>query len=255
MINGRVLREKFDAVCFSNNPFALQRPMPVYQLTKHISFPPTDYAEENGLLAIGGDLSPQRLIAAYRLGIFPWYSDGDPLLWWYPHPRLVLFPDEFRIPRRLQRYFRKSPVTITLDCAFPLVIKECATVRTETGSGTWITAEMQAAYVTLHRLGFAHSIECWQENRLVGGLYGISLGQMFFGESMFSRIQCASQFALIALLSYLKRNNFQMVDCQMTTNHLIRFGAREISGREFQLHLKNYIQDITPHENWKDNIG
>lgn len=227
--------------------------MPVFQLTRHISFPPTDCAEKNGLLAIGGDLSPQRLIAAYRLGIFPWYSDGDPLLWWYPHPRLVLFPGEFKIPRRLQRYFRNNPVKITRDCAFPEVIKECATIRTETGCGTWITTEMQAAYVKMHRMGFAHSIECWQENHLVGGLYGIALGQVFFGESMFSRTQCASQFALIALIAFLKKNNFQMVDCQMTTNHLIRFGAREISGREFQDHLKHYIEDITPHENWKED--
>ncbi len=229
--------------------------MPVFQLTQHISFPPTDLAETNGLLAIGGDLCPQRLIAAYSHGIFPWYSEGDPLLWWFPHPRLVLFPDEFRIPGRLKRYFRSSHVTITRDCAFFQVIQECAAIRTETGDRTWITKEMQAAYTELHRLGFAHSVECWHESRLVGGLYGIALGRVFFGESMFSRRQCASQFALIDLLSFLKKENFQMVDCQMTTDHLLRFGAREISGREFQIHLKEYIQDTTPHENWKKNIS
>jgi leucyl/phenylalanyl-tRNA--protein transferase len=229
-------------------------PMPVFQLTKRISFPPPDFAETNGLLAIGGDLSPQRLLTAYSHGIFPWYSAGDPLLWWFPHPRLVLFPDEFRIPRRLQRYFRNSRITITRDCTFSQVIQECATIRTEMGDRTWITEEMQAAYTELHRMGFAHSIECWQENRLVGGLYGITLGRVFFGESMFSRIQCASQFALIDLLSFLKRKKFQIVDCQMTTDHLLRFGAREISGGEFQIHLKNFIQDITPHENWKEDI-
>lgn len=228
--------------------------MPVFQLTKHISFPPADLAEKNGLLAIGGDLCPQRLIAAYSHGIFPWYSEGDPLLWWFTHPRLVLFPDEFKIPGRLQRYARNSTITTTRDCAFSQVIRECALIRTETGDGTWITKEMQAAYTELHRMGFAHSVECWQENRLVGGLYGITLGRVFFGESMFSRIKSASQFAMIALLKFLKSKNFQMVDCQMTTDHLLRFGAREISGREFQIHLKEYIKDTQPHENWNKDI-
>jgi leucyl/phenylalanyl-tRNA---protein transferase len=228
--------------------------MPVFQLTKRINFPPTDLAEKNGLLAIGGDLSPQRLIAAYSHGIFPWYSDGDPLLWWFTNPRLVLFPGEFRIPRRLQRYMRSSNIRITHDCAFPLVIRECATIRTETGDRTWITKEMQSAYIELHRMGIAHSIECWQNDRLVGGLYGIALDRVFFGESMFSRIKCASQFALTYLISFLKNKNYQMVDCQMTTDHLLRFGAREISGREFQTHLKKYITSITPYENWKNDL-
>jgi leucyl/phenylalanyl-tRNA---protein transferase len=229
--------------------------MPVFQLTKHISFPPTDLAEKNGLLAIGGDLSPERLIAAYSRGIFPWYSDGDPLLWWFTNPRLVLFPDEFRIPKRVLRYLRNADVEITRDLAFHLVIEECATIRTETGERTWITKEMQAAYTELHQMGFAHSIECWQGDHLVGGLYGIALGKVFFGESMFSRMKCASQYAIINLLSFLKSRNFQMVDCQMTTDHLLRFGAREISGRQFQIHLKEYIKEITPHENWKKDIN
>jgi len=229
--------------------------MPVFQLTKHISFPPTGLAEKNGLLAIGGDLSPERLIAAYSRGIFPWYSDGDPLLWWFTNPRLVLFPDEFRIPKRLLRYLRNADVQITRDQAFHLVIEECATIRTETGERTWITKEMQAAYTKLHHMGFAHSIECWQGDRLVEGLYGIVLGKVFFGESMFSRMKCASQYAFINLLSFLKSKNFQMVDCQMTTDHLLRFRAREITGRQFQIHLKEYIKEITPHENWKKDIN
>jgi len=228
--------------------------MPVFRLTKHISFPPADLAEKNGLLAIGGDLCPQRLIAAYSRGIFPWYSEGDPLLWWFTNPRLVLFPDEFKIPGRLQRYARNTKVTTTRDCAFPQVIQECASIRTKAGDGTWITKEMQAAYTELHHMGFAHSVECWQENRLVGGLYGIALGRVFFGESMFSRIKSASQFAMIDLLKFLKSKNFQMVDCQMTTDHLLRFGAREISGQEFQIHLKKYIEDTPTHENWKKDI-
>ena len=227
-------------------------PMPVFQLTNKIAFPPAALAEKNGLLAIGGDLSPERLLAAYRKGIFPWFSEGDPLLWWFPQPRLVLFPDEFRTPARLQRYYRNAQVTLTRDFAFPLVIKQCAATRTETGEKTWITEEMQQAYKELHHRGFAHSIECWQKNQLVGGLYGIALGKVFFGESMFSKLKCASQFALMELFSFLKRKKFQMVDCQMTTDHLLRFGAREISGRDFQLHLKNFITDIKPHENWKN---
>jgi leucyl/phenylalanyl-tRNA---protein transferase len=229
--------------------------MPVFQLTKHISFPPTDLAEKNGLLAVGGDLSPERLLAAYSRGIFPWYSDGDPLLWWYTNPRLVIFPAEFRVPKRLLRYLRKANAQTSHDLAFHRVIEECATIRTETGERTWITKEMQTAYTELHRLGFAHSIECWQGDRLVGGLYGIALGRVFFGESMFSRMKYASQFALIELLSFLKKINFQMVDCQMTTDHLLRFGAREISGRQFQIHLKEYLKETTPHENWKKNLS
>ncbi|MDK9709196.1 MAG: leucyl/phenylalanyl-tRNA--protein transferase [Desulforhopalus sp.] len=228
--------------------------MPVFQLTTYIGFPNPELAEENGLLAIGGDLSPQRLITAYRQGIFPWYSEGDPLLWWCPRPRLVLFPGEFKIPKRLPRYARNFHITISRDCAFAKVIEECATVRTETGDRTWITQKMQAAYIKLHSLGIAHSIECWQGDRLVGGLYGIALDRVFFGESMFSRIKCGSQFALVGLIEHLKNNNFQMVDCQMTTDHLLRFGAREISGRDFQGYLKEYINDITPNENWKKDI-
>ena len=226
--------------------------MPIFRLTNQIRFPPPDFAEENGLLAIGGDLSPKRLLNAYCQGIFPWYGEGDPILWWFTSPRLVLFPHEFRIPRRLTRYARNSDVTITRDRAFAHVIENCATVRTETGDNTWITPAMQAAFIELHRLGFAHSIECWQDDRLVGGLYGVTLDRVFFGESMFSRTSCGSQFALIALVNYLKREKFKLIDCQMTTNHLLRFGAREINGKEFQGLLKENIRKIVPHENWKN---
>ncbi|EKD34417.1 MAG: hypothetical protein ACD_75C02350G0001 [uncultured bacterium] len=226
--------------------------MPVFQLTGQIRFPPPDLAEANGLLAVGGDLSPKRLLTAYSQGIFPWYSEGDPILWWFTSPRLVLFPDEFRIPRRLTRYARNSRIEVTRDWAFSEVIGNCATVRTEAGDKTWITPAMQAAYTELHHLGFAHSIECWQQERLVGGLYGIALDRVFFGESMFSRTNCGSQFALIELVAYLKSADFKLIDCQMTTNHLLRFGAREMSGKHFQHLLREYIRDITPHENWKN---
>lgn len=226
--------------------------MPIFQLNEQIRFPPPAYAEDNGLLAIGGDLRPERLLMAYSQGIFPWYSEGDPILWWFTSPRLVIFPDEFKIPKRVRRYAKAASVQITHDCAFSRVICECAAIRTELDTETWISPEMQKAYTTLHQLGFAHSIECWQNNLLVGGLYGVALDHVFFGESMFSRIKCGSQFALIALVEYLKSKNFQLIDCQMTTNHLLRFGAREISGQEFQAHLKKNIKKIIPYDNWKN---
>lgn len=225
--------------------------MPIFQLNEKIQFPPPEYAEDNGLLAIGGDLRPERLLMAYSQGIFPWYSQGDPILWWFTSPRLVLFPEEFKIPRRLARYAKTASVDITRDRAFARVVRECAKIRMDQGGQTWISPEMQQAYTTLHQLGFAHSIECWQNNNLVGGLYGVALHRVFFGESMFSRIKCASQFALIALVEYIKSKNFQLIDCQMTTEHLLRFGAREISGREFQTHLKEHIKNIFPSTNWK----
>ncbi|GAB6193565.1 leucyl/phenylalanyl-tRNA--protein transferase [Desulfocastanea catecholica] len=226
--------------------------MPIFQLNEKIQFPSPKYAEDNGLLAIGGDLRPERLLMAYSQGIFPWYSPGDPILWWFTSPRLVLFPEEFKIPRRLARYAKTASVDITRDRAFSRVVSECAKIRTEQGRETWISPEMQQAYTTLHQLGFAHSIECWQNNDLVGGLYGVALDRVFFGESMFSRIKCASQFALIALVEYVKSKNFQLIDCQMTTKHLLRFGARELSGREFQTHLKEHIKNIIPSTNWKN---
>ena len=224
--------------------------MPIFRLNDQIQFPHPEYAEENGLLAIGGDLRPERLLMAYSQGIFPWYSPGDPILWWFTSPRLVIFPEEFRVPKRVGRYARNTSLEITRDRAFSRVISECAEVRAEHRMGTWISSEMQTAYTALHQLGFAHSIECWQNDLLVGGLYGIAIDQVFFGESMFSRIKCASQFALIALVEYLKSTNCQLIDCQMTTDHLLRFGAREISGREFRRRLKNNIKNIIPHEDW-----
>jgi len=226
--------------------------MPIFQLNDKIQFPPPEYAEDNGLLAVGGDLRPERLLLAYSQGIFPWYSPEDPILWWFTSPRLVLFPEEFKIPKRLARYAKTASVALTRDRDFSRVISECAKIRTEQGCETWISPEMQQAYTALHQLGFAHSIECRQDNILVGGLYGVALDRVFFGESMFSRTKCASQFALIALVEYAKSKNFQLIDCQMTTKHLLRFGAREISGREFQTHLKRYIKNIIPSTDWKN---
>lgn len=225
--------------------------MPVFQLNTRIQFPPPELADESGLLAVGGDLSPQRLIAAYRLGIFPWYSDNDPLLWWFTTPRLVLFPTEFIIPRRLSRYARKTKFSFSCDRAFSEVIEKCASTRTNDGEETWIMPEMQEAYCILHRMGYAHSIECWDGDELVGGLYGVALDRIFFGESMFSLKSSASQFALIALVQYLQKHGYTAIDCQMTTAHLLRFGARELSGQSFQSLLLKNIQTLDPNPHWK----
>lgn len=227
--------------------------MTVFQLNEDdITFPPPGLACENGLLAIGGDLRPERLIAAYRTGIFPWFSQGDPLLWWFVDPRLVLFPDEFRVGHRLARHVRSGQFQVSFDRAFPQVIASCASVRIDRGEGTWISGEMQDAYTRLHELGYAHSVECWQDNVLVGGLYGIAMGRVFFGESMFSRVSNASKVALVSLMARLRRTGFQLVDCQMTTRHLLSFGAREIAGVEFLDCLQQYIQTSDSDGMWHD---
>ncbi len=224
--------------------------MPVFQLVDEILFPPVELAEPDGLLAIGGDLSTNRLLAAYREGIFPWYSKGDPLLWWFTSPRLVIFPEDFHIPRRLARSMRKLRPQILLDTNFTKVINECAEIRKEAGEQTWLLPEMREAYTRLHHQGFAHSVECWIDGKLTGGLYGIALDRIFFGESMFSRIPGGSQFALIALIDYLTTRDFLLIDCQMTTQHLLRFGATEISGESFRRHLQSGITSVAP-QCWK----
>jgi leucyl/phenylalanyl-tRNA---protein transferase len=224
--------------------------MPVFQLTEKIVFPRPDLAEENGLLAVGGDLSPQRLIVAYRLGIFPWYSRNDPILWWCTAPRLVIFPHEFRVSRRLSRDIKKPLYTITMDKAFKEVISSCGRVRTDRNESTWISTPIEDAYSELHRLGYAHSVECWAGEQLAGGLYGVVLDRVFFGESMFTILKNGSKIALAALVEFLKKRNIQLIDCQMTTSHLVGFGAREISGPEFQTLLKTYIQTLSPDGTW-----
>ena len=180
--------------------------MPVYQLITDITlFPPAEEAEADGLLAVGGDLTKERLLAAYRQGIFPWYEVGQPILWWCPDPRLVLFPEELKISRSLRKVLRKQEFEIRFDSSFENVIKACADVRTEQGKGTWIIPEMQQAYTELHQEGYAHSVESWLNGELVGGLYGISLGQCFFGESMFSTVSNSSKAALVALAKFSKQ--------------------------------------------------
>ena len=207
--------------------------MPVFQLDDSISFPPPKLAREDGLLAVGGDLSPERLLLAYHLGIFPWYSPGEPILWWSPDPRLVLFPDDFHTSKSLSRTIKRKTFTVTFDNAFSEVIRNCAETREGQGEGTWITEEMAAAYCKLHDLGYAHSVECWQDKELAGGLYGVALGGVFFGESMFSIQPDSSKVAMAALVDRLRWWEFDMIDCQIGTGHLKSLGAEEISGAEF----------------------
>jgi len=225
--------------------------MPVYQLSEKLVFPPAGLAEKNGLLAIGGDLSPERILLAYSSGIFPWFSEGDPILWWSPSPRLVIFPDEFKIPRRLSRLLRQKKFSVTMDKAFHQVITACATIGKRLDKGTWITRDMLAAYRRLHDMGYAHSIECWQEDELAGGLYGISLGGFFFGESMFSRQPNSSKVALVFLVKKLLEWDFDLLDCQMKTAHLMQFGAREIPGSEFQKLLAKSMSRPTQRGKWQ----
>jgi leucyl/phenylalanyl-tRNA--protein transferase len=198
-------------------------------------FPPASKAliEPNGLLAGGGDLSPQRLLAAYRHGIFPWYSAGEPILWWSPDPRMVLFPNEIRITRSLAKTLRNAAYSVKLDTAFEQVIAACADTPRLGQDGTWITTEMQLAYLRLHALGYAHSVETWRDGQLVGGLYGVAIGRVFCGESMFSHTTDASKIALVHLCRYLARREFGIIDCQMETAHLTSMGARPISRDDY----------------------
>jgi len=205
-------------------------------------FPPLAAAqkEPNGLLAVGGDLSPPRLLDAYRRGIFPWYSEGDPILWWSPDPRMVLFPHELRVTRSLAKTLRNKPHEVRFDTAFAAVMRACAAPRPGQG-GTWIGPEMRAAYRKLHDLGYAHSAETWVEGELAGGLYGVAIGGAFFGESMFSRARDASKIALVGLVRRLAAEGFGLIDCQMHTTHLESLGAREIPRAEFARRVKDLV--------------
>lgn len=200
--------------------------MPVYRLDRRLVFPPVEHAED-GLLAVGGDLRPERLILAYSLGIFPWYGEDEPILWHSPDPRAVLRAEELRIPASLARTIRRAPFRLTLDTAFARVIAACAEAPRPGTPGTWITPAMREAYGKLHRRGLAHSVEAWRDERLVGGLYGVSLGAAFFGESMFRREPDASKVAFVALVAQLRRWGIGLVDCQVQSDHLARFGVRD----------------------------
>ncbi len=220
-------------------------------LTADSLFPPLDnaLASPNGLLAAGGDLSVSRLLSAYRNGIFPWFSEDEPILWWSPDPRMVLFPDELKISRSLSKLIRKNNYTIQTDTHFSEVMQACAAPRKDQ-QGTWIHPEMVDAYNKLHQLGLAHSVETWINGKLVGGLYGIALGKVFFGESMFSRSPNASKIAFAHLVRQLSEWEFVLIDCQVKTAHLASLGAREISRTIFRRLLEQHIPDAVRSEKW-----
>jgi leucyl/phenylalanyl-tRNA--protein transferase len=214
--------------------------IPILPQDPESPFPPTSQALDNppGLLAAGGDLSPARLLNAYRHGIFPWYSDDQPILWWSPAPRCVLHPQKVHLSRRLRRRYNQGQFSLSADRAFERVIEACAGPRRD-HDGTWITNDMINAYIHLHELGVAHSVEVWLEDELAGGVYGLALGQVFFGESMFSNREDASKIGLVALCRQLQQWNFSLMDCQVSNPHLVSMGAEQVSRSEFNHHLEN----------------
>jgi leucyl/phenylalanyl-tRNA--protein transferase len=206
--------------------------------------------EPNGLLAAGGDLSPERLLQAYRQGIFPWYSPGQPLLWWSPDPRMVLFPRELKVSRSLARRLRKDDYEIRFNTSFRQVMLHCALTERPGQDGTWITADILEGYCRLHALGYAHSVETWIQGELVGGVYGVAIGKMFCGESMFHHATNASKLAFVHLVRRLQADGFGMLDCQMKTDHLASLGAREISRDEFSQRLSELVHSTHPPAQW-----
>ncbi len=224
--------------------------MTVFRLPDEHIFPPPELAEADGLLAVGGDLSEDRLILAYSMGIFPWYSAEDPILWWSPDPRLLIFPDELKVSRSLRQTFNKDTFDVTMDTAFEEVIHNCASIHGRNDGGTWITREMIDAYVGLYHSGYAHSVESWHNGELVGGLYGVSLGSAFFGESMFTGKSNASKVAFVKLVEQLVKWDFSFIDCQVTTPHLRSLGAREVPRNEFLDLTKSALTSPSLRNKW-----
>jgi len=214
--------------------------MPLFVLDKEIRFPPVNLAEPDGLLAMGGDLSADRLLLAYRHGIFPWFEGQTPL-WWCPDPRFVIFPADLKISKSMKQLFKKNSFRFTVNTAFAEVIGNCKTTARKEQSSTWITEEVKSAYIHLHGLGYAHSAEAWLGEELVGGCYGIRLGKVFFGESMFSKVSNASKYAFIKYVELLKREGLQLIDCQVYTEHLESLGARMIGRAQFVQLLETFI--------------
>jgi leucyl/phenylalanyl-tRNA--protein transferase len=226
----------------------------VVRLGRRLAFPPAEEAHESGLLAVGGDLGAERLLLAYASGIFPWYEAGGPILWHSPDPRFALRPGELHVPRSLAKSLRKPRFEIRLDTAFARVIRACAGARGPGRTGTWITPEMIEAYEALHALGFAHSAEAWQEGELVGGLYGVSLGAAFFGESMFALRADASKAAFVTLVRQLERWSFRLIDCQVETDHLVRFGATGWPRAQFLAELERALAAPTRRGTWSLDV-
>jgi leucyl/phenylalanyl-tRNA--protein transferase len=224
-------------------------------LEREDPFPPLEGAlkQPNGLLAAGADLSPERLLAAYRRGIFPWYSEGEPILWWSPDPRMVLVPSDLKVSRSLAKTLRNRDHEIRFDTAFAAVLEGCATRGADAGAevgSTWITADMRAAYQKLHQLGYAHSAETWIDGKLAGGLYGVAIGRMFYGESMFTRVRDASKIAMVHLVRRLARQGYGMIDCQMQTPHLASLGASAIARNAFSLRLRELVDCAMTPMKW-----
>jgi len=214
--------------------------MPLWVLDKELSFPPVETAEPDGLLAIGGDLSVERLLLAYHNGIFPWY-EGNHILWWCPDPRFVLFPDELKVSKTMKQLLKRNQFKFTINKAFELVINNCKTISRKGQEGTWITDEVKKAYTVLYKKGLAHSAEVWKDGQLVGGLYGVKLGKVFFGESMFSKESNASKYAFIKYTECLKNEGVKLIDCQVYTEHLESLGARMIPRKEFLIQLQSLV--------------
>lgn len=224
--------------------------MPIYQLSEDLVFPHPQNAIEDGILAVGGDLSVARIILAYQNGIFPWYNEDDPIIWWSPDPRCVLYTDKIKVSKSMKSLINKSFFKVTIDQEFTKVMEACKVINRLGQNGTWINLNMQKAYLDLHKSGFAHSVEVWHEDELVGGLYGLFIGRCFFGESMFAAVSNASKFGFIALVKALNKAGVELVDCQTTTNHLLSFGAEEINRNDFLDYLKNNTGKEYTEECW-----
>ena len=229
--------------------------MPVYRLSRELVFPDPREAEPSGLLAVGGDLGSGRLLLAYSMGIFPWYGEGQPILWWSPDPRCVLDLDDLHVSRRLRRVLNQGRFDVTFDADFRGVIRACASVDRHGQDGTWITPEMEQAYVRLHDTGLAHSAECWRGGELVGGIYGVALGRGFFGESMFHRAADASKVALARLVERLAGWGFHFIDAQVTTSHMLSLGAREVPREAFLASLDEALRHPTRRGSWRETGG
>lgn len=208
----------------------------MYFLTRELYFPSVEYANTEGIIAIGGDLSPQRLLLAYKSGIFPWFEEDEPILWWAPEERMILFPDDLKVSKSMRNILNRNIFNVTFNTCFREVITNCRTIKRDGQPGTWITPDMVEAYCKLHELGHAKSVEVWQGNNLVGGLYGVDINPVFCGESMFSKVSNASKVAFIALVKYLQKENYNLLDCQVYNDHLESLGAKEIS-REYFMKL------------------
>lgn len=226
--------------------------MPVYGLTDELLFPNPEFAGKDGLLAVGGDLSESRLLLAYSLGIFPWYSEGQPILWWSPNPRMVLFPENFKVSKSLKKVVDSGKFKVQFDTNFEAVIEQCATTPRKGQLETWITADIKKAYTSLHNSGFCHSVETYLDGKLVGGLYGLSLGGVFFGESMFHHVTDASKVALWHLVEYVKKFDFDMIDVQQETSHLKSLGANPVSRSKFLTLLDQSLKKKTLKGNWSN---